>query len=42
MVILILLRNIKISRSTNFDAIKFQKETVNYSKDVLDIPRESP
>tara|TARA_S200000501_G_scaffold303944_1_gene291871 strand:- start:296 stop:1138 length:843 start_codon:yes stop_codon:yes gene_type:complete len=35
---------IEISKSTGFDAVKFQKRDINtvYSKEILDSPRESP
>lgn len=35
---------IKISKDTNFDAVKFQKRDIElvYSKEILDTPRESP
>ena len=35
---------IKISKESNFDAVKFQKRDVNlvYSKEILETPRESP
>jgi N-acetylneuraminate synthase len=35
---------IKISKDTNFDAVKFQKRDIElvYSKEILDMPRESP
>tara|TARA_B100000989_G_scaffold298934_1_gene291185 strand:- start:3403 stop:4242 length:840 start_codon:yes stop_codon:yes gene_type:complete len=35
---------IKISKQTNFDAVKFQKRDIDlvYSKEILDTPRESP
>ena len=37
-------RLIKISKDTNFDAVKFQKRDIElvYSKEILDTPRESP
>ena len=35
---------IKNSKEANFDAVKFQKRDINlvYSKEILDVPRESP
>ncbi len=35
---------IKLSKETNFDAVKFQKRDIEtvYSKEILDTPRESP